>query len=269
MDQRRVLDQVREWATADENVRLVVLTGSVALGDAVDELSDLDLELYVLDPAPLLDGRDWYWRFGRVLVREELEDPDWHPTRLVYYVDGKIDFMIAPVEAAKRGISYARPYGVVLDKDGQADSLQLTSEPPRPPSAAEFEVCINWFFAAALMMAKCIVRGEPWMAKVREWDANTQLLQMIEWDHKARYGSEYDTWHLGAHMRQWMDSEIVTAVGECWADFSTHNMRAALFASVALFDRLSARTATVLRIEQFDSAPVRREIDRLLRVRGE
>jgi aminoglycoside 6-adenylyltransferase len=269
MDQHRVLDQVGEWATADDNVRLVVLTGSIALGDHVDDLSDLDLELYVLDPAPLLDGREWYRRFGRVLVREELENPDWHPTRLVYYVDGKIDFMIAPVEVAKRGIAYARPYRVVLDKDGLADSLQLTSEPARPPSAAEFEVCINWFFAAALMMAKCIVRGEPWMAKVREWDANTQLLQMIEWDHKARYGWDYDTWHLGGHLREWMDSEIVNVVGTCWADFATHNMRTALPASVALFDRLSARTAAVLRVEQFDSAPVRREIDRLLGVRAE
>jgi aminoglycoside 6-adenylyltransferase len=261
---------VRKWATPDENVRLVVLTGSVALGDhAVDELSDLDLELYVLDPAPLLDGRDWYGSFGRVLVREELEDPDWHPTRLVYYVDGKIDFMIASVEAAKRGIAYARPYRVVLDKDGLAESLWLSSEPARPPTPVEFDTCINWFYAAELIMAKCIVRGEPWMAKVREWDANTQLLQMIEWDHKARHGWDYDTWHLGAHMQEWMDSEIVTAFGTCWSDFSTHNMEAALSASVALFDRLSGRTATVLRIEQFDSAPVRREIDRLLGVRGE
>jgi hypothetical protein len=43
-------------------------------------------------------------------------------------------------------------------------------------------------------------------------------------------------------------------------------MEAALSASVALFDRLRARVATVLRIEQFDSVPVRREIDRLLGV---
>jgi aminoglycoside 6-adenylyltransferase len=116
------------------------------------------------------------------------------------------------------------------------------------------------------MMAKCIVRGEPWMAKVRDVGANTQLLQMIEWDHKARHGWDYDTWHLGAHMHEWMDSEIVTALETCWADFSTHNMEAALSASVALFDRLRARVATVLRIEQFDSVPVRREIDRLLGV---
>jgi aminoglycoside 6-adenylyltransferase len=86
------------WTSGDENIRLAVLTGSLAPGaDAADELSDIDFELYVLNPRPLLDRRDWYKRFGQVLVVEELENPDWHPTRLIYYVDGKIDFMIAEV----------------------------------------------------------------------------------------------------------------------------------------------------------------------------
>jgi predicted nucleotidyltransferase len=129
MDQERILDDVRRWASTDENVRLVVLTGSVAReGHAADELSDLDIELYVLDTAPLLNHGDWYQRFGQVLVVEELENPDWHPTRLIYYVDGKIDFMIAQVETAKGGIGYTRAYRVVVDNDGLADHLHLTSE---------------------------------------------------------------------------------------------------------------------------------------------
>ena len=93
MDQARVLDDVVAWATDDLNVRLVVVTGSFALGDH-DELSDLDIELYVRETHPLLEETAWFERFGDVLVTEALENPDWHPTRLVYYVDGKIDFMI-------------------------------------------------------------------------------------------------------------------------------------------------------------------------------
>jgi aminoglycoside 6-adenylyltransferase len=176
MDQGRILDDVRHWATTDENVRLVVLTGSVAReGHAADELSDLDIELYVLDTAPLPNHREWYQRFGQVLVVEELENPDWH------YVDGKIDFMVAQVEAAKRGIGYTRAYRVIVDKDELSDHLHLTSDPKaRPPIAAEFVRCINWFYAAALMCAKCSARNEPWMAKVRDEGLKTELLQMIE-----------------------------------------------------------------------------------------
>ena len=104
--------------------------GSLARGDdGADHLSDLDVELYVLDPAPLLDHREWYQRFGQVLVVEELEDPDWHPTRLIYYVDGKIDFMIADVKAARRSIGYTRPYRVLIDKDGLSEHLHTASDP--------------------------------------------------------------------------------------------------------------------------------------------
>ncbi len=266
MDQQRILDDVVTWASADDNVRLVVLTGSIAgVGDSADSMSDLDIEMYVRDPAPLLGRRDWYKRFGRVLVVEELEDPDWHPTRLIYYVDGKIDFMIAPVEAVMRGIGYTRVYRVLIDKDALSESLHTDPDPAaRPATAGELEKCINWFYAAALVWAKAIARDEPWSAKVREWDANNQLLHMIEWDHKARYGREYDTWHLGVHMRAWMDPEIVSALEACWADFSSQSMRSALSASVALFDRVSSRVSTARSIEPFESRLVREEIDRIL-----
>ncbi len=201
----RVLDDLRTWASADDNVRLLVLTGSLAREEgALDELSDLDIELYARDPQLLLDRRDWYHRFGEVRVVEELENPGWHPTRLIYYVDGKIDFMIAGVEAAKRGLGYDRPYRVLVDKDDLGKRLHAVPLHAGPPRAAEFSTCINCFYAAALMCARGIVRDEPWMAKVRDWDLKTQLLQMIEWDHKSRYGWDFDTWHLGIHMRQWM-----------------------------------------------------------------
>jgi len=74
------------------------------------------------------------------------------------------------------------------------------------------------------MCARCIVKEEPWMAKVQDWDLKIQLLQMIEWDHKSRYGWSYDTWHLGGRMREWMDPDIAAAPGPCWADFSNQNM---------------------------------------------
>jgi aminoglycoside 6-adenylyltransferase len=265
MDHPRLLDDILTWASADANVRLVVLTGSLAREEgAADQLSDLDIELYVRHPQLLLDRGDWYDRFGQVLVVEELENPDWNPTRLIYYVDGKIDFMIAGVDAAKRGVEYDRPYRVLVDKDGLGNRLHAVSLPARPPSSDEFSTCINWFYAAALMCAKGIVRGEPWMAKGREWDLKTQLLQMIEWDHKSRYGWNFDTWQLGRHMREWMDADIIERLRRCWADFSPENMTSALSASVDLFADLSARTANKLGLAWFDSDAVHHEIARLL-----
>jgi aminoglycoside 6-adenylyltransferase len=265
MNHARVLDDVCGWALDDENVRLVVVTGSLARDeDPTDELSDLDVELYVREPQLLLSHRDWYLRFGQVLVVEELENPGWHPTRLIYYVDGKIDFMIAAVDVAEQGIGYTRPYRIIVDKDDLGRYMRETSDPIASPTAAEVDLCVNHFYAAAMTWTKAIVRDEPWAAKVREWEANSQLLQIIEWDHRSRYGWHYDTWYLGVHMRRWMDRDIQDALTACWADLSTDHMISAVSASVSLFDDLMVRTRDALGLEPFDTSLVRRELARLL-----
>jgi len=212
MDHERVLEQIVGWATADDNIRVVVLTGSAALGlDHVHALSDLDVELYVAQPIMLLEDDAWYAQFGEVLVVESLPNPGWHPTRLVYYIDGKIDFMVGPVDALAT-VRYVRSFRVLLDKDRAADALPAV-EPlaTDPPTAASFRECIHWFYAAALMCAKCVVRDEPWQAKFRDWDLKQELLRMIEWDHKARYGWSYDTWSRGKRLKHWIDADLFEA----------------------------------------------------------
>jgi aminoglycoside 6-adenylyltransferase len=266
MDQERTLADVVAWAETEENIRLVVVTGSVARG-AADELSDIDVELYVRDPAPLLRERGWYRRFGDVLAVEELENPGWNPTRLVYYVDGKIDFMIAPLSVLEAGVSYVRPFRMVLDKDGLSDRLSADRTPMSPPPAEEFRWCVDLFTAAAVMEAKMIVRDEPWKAKLRDDEVKETLLQMIEWDHRVRYGWDFDTWHLGARMRQWMDAEVQHQLERCWWAFSLDEARAALRASIDLFDRLCRRTAAALGCTPFDAEKVRGEVERILATR--
>jgi aminoglycoside 6-adenylyltransferase len=268
VDRESTLAKIVAWATTDDNVRAVVLTGAAALGlENVDELSDLDVEFFVNDPPALLDDSSWYKQFGEVLVVEALPNPEWHPTRLVCYVGGKIDFMVAPKDALHKSV-YARPYRVLLDKD-QA-TANLTSVPlanNRPPGSAEFLTCINWFYSGALMCAKCIVRSEPWLAKNRDWDMKRQLRTMLEWDHKSRYGWAYDTWFNGKRLDQWIDADLRDALDQCWANFSSTETTDALWASIELFDKVSLRTASALGLTPFDSTPVRDEVERILGMR--
>jgi aminoglycoside 6-adenylyltransferase len=268
MDQKKALEEIVAWADADDNVRMVVLTGSVARDEDVDELSDLDIELYVRDPAELLNDRTWYGRFGDVLAVEELENPGWNPTRLVHYLDAEIDFMVAGLQALDAGVQYDRTYRVLLDKDGLGDRLAAGMTDVGPPTAEEFRRCVNWFTAAALLQAKDIARDEPWMAKMRDRDLKDQLLEIIEWDHRARYGWHFDTWHLGVHMRRWMDADVQDALDRCWASFSLADERTALLASIELFDRLCRRTADALGFEAFDRSRIEPEVERILRRRA-
>ncbi|HKF77542.1 MAG TPA: aminoglycoside 6-adenylyltransferase [Candidatus Dormibacteraeota bacterium] len=268
MEQDSLLATVVRWVRSEENIRLLVLTGSQADPRERDSLSDLDIELYVRDNRSLLRRVDWYHQFGEVLVVEALRNPGWHPTRLVYYAGGKIDFMIAPAAVLDRGVRYRGPYRVLVDKDGQAHRLGTDPDQSgHPPRASDYETCVNWFYAAALMCAKCLVRREPWAAKYRDWDLKVQLLQMITWDHKARYGWDYDTRYLGRRLHNWLDVDLAASLNACWGAFSEESMKAALLSSVDLFDKLSTRTAAALNIDAFDSSRVRSEIRRVLDLR--
>jgi aminoglycoside 6-adenylyltransferase len=265
VDHRRTLDELVLWATDEENIRLVVLTGSLARepGEA-DPLSDIDIELYVREPDALLRTRDWYRRFGQVVAVEELENEGWHPTRLVYFVGAKVDFMIGPVGALEAGVSYRHGFRVLLDKDRLGGRLSAETAPWTPPAPEEFRRCVDWFSAAAIMSAKAIARGEPWIAKGRDRDLKDELLRMIEWDHRCRYGQDYDTWYQGAHMREWMDVDVQASLELCWAGFSLEDTAGALEHSFRLFERLGAQTAEALGIEGFDLRRVRGEVNRLL-----
>lgn len=258
MDQQRILRQILDWALPLENIRVVVLTGSMARGpEHVHPLSDIDIELYASDPADLLDDDTWYQQFGEVLVVEALPNPGWHPTRLVYYVDAKIDFMVAPV-CALESTTYQRPFQVLLDKDGIATHLpSATLRLAGPPTQDEFLECINWFYAAAIMCARCIVRNEPWQSRYRDWDLKQQLLRLLEWDHKARYGWAYDTWSKGKRLKEWIDPELLSDLDACWSGVGEAESARALLQSVDVFDRLTRRTADSLEYPAFDSGAVR------------
>jgi aminoglycoside 6-adenylyltransferase len=264
VDHEQVISEVVAWATEEENIRLVVLVGSVGRGDAgVDELSDLDVQLYVTDPERLLADPTWHRRFGDVLVVENLPNPGWYPTRLAYYVDGKIDFILTPV--ADVGVDiYDEPFRVLLDKDQVAGRLPLDPAEHPIPDEAEFSECVNWFYAAAIMGARCVVRNEPWLAKVRDWDAKQELLKMIEWDHRARYGPDFHTWFLGKHLEQWVDSDVREALERCWGAFPVSDVGAALTATVELFDRLVWRTADALGLARPPIDAPRAEVVRIL-----
>jgi aminoglycoside 6-adenylyltransferase len=263
MDRAAMLDRIKSWVEAEENVRVLVVTGSVAR-EAADDLSDIDLELYVTDPTPLLESTDWYEAFGDVLVVEALPNTWWHPTRLVNYVGGKVDFMIAMV-ADISTVVYRRPFRVLVDKDEATGHLHVEPKGPRPsPTADEFLECVHWFYAEALMAAKCIVRDELWMAKSRDAELKTMLLRMLEWDHRARCGADCDTWYLGTHWREWMDPDVQAALIECWAGADAQSSAIALKNTIALFVRVSERTAAALGEPPFDHQKVGDEVQRCL-----
>jgi aminoglycoside 6-adenylyltransferase len=264
MDHLVMVDRVVQWAETDENIREVVLTGSVARGDH-DLLSDLDIELYAREPSELLDRRDWYDAFGDLLAVEELPNPEWIPTRLLYLVDGKIDFAIGDLRSFG-AVPYVRRFRVLVDKDNRRDELIQAGDASSPtaPTETQYTQCLNWFSAAALMEAKMIVRLEPWLAKLRDQDLKAQLLRMIEWDHRCRHGWDTDVWYGGKHIRQWADADVRAHLEACWAGFEPEEAIAGLRASMQMFERLAERTGSALGFPAFHHDRVQQEADRII-----
>ncbi|WP_432570102.1 aminoglycoside 6-adenylyltransferase [Kineococcus sp. SYSU DK005] len=267
MDYDEVIGALTRWAQAEENVRALLLTGSAAAGQ-VHPLSDRDIEVYALDPAPLLAEDSWWNRLGEVLVVERLHAADWYPSRIVYYAGGKLDLTVIDAQLIG-GLCRERPFRVLVDKDARAAQLTLARPAAPLPTAADLEQALHWGYSQALMCAKAAVREELWMAKVRDQGLKEQLLLFIEWDHRARYGPGFDTRYLGTRMGQWMDLEVRQALQECWGHLDAVDTAAALRASVELFARLAVRVQARLGFEPFDHQKLRAEIEAILATRPE
>jgi aminoglycoside 6-adenylyltransferase len=260
LDYQRTIDAIVRWAAQDSNVRAVVLTGSAA-AKSQHPLSDRDIELHVLDTSPLEESDDWWSHLGEVLAVERLENSDDQPTRLIYYVGGKLDFTLIGVDE-DRG-EYDRPFSVLLDKDGAAEWFELVERTPELPGQELFDECSNWAAAAALMIAKAIVRDEPWSIMTRDADFKAELLRMIEWDHNLRYGSDRDVRYLGTRMRQWMDADTQARLSRCGLTFDSDN-RPALRASLDLHQAVAGRVASRAGLIDFHHDAVRSEVERIL-----
>ncbi|MUM18926.1 aminoglycoside 6-adenylyltransferase [Mycobacterium sp. CBMA271] len=268
MNYGEVLEKLVAWALETENVRALVVTGSAVAGDA-HPLSDRDIEIYAADPDELAVEDSWWSSLGEVLVVERLEDEDLgYPTRLIHYAGGKLDFTLIPAEDLGE-TEHVRPFHVLLDKDGSApDPASVRPLDGELPDEDEFEECMHWGYAAALMCAKAVTREELWSAKRRDEDLKEELLQIIEWDHLMRYGTSHDTHYLGTRMNGWMDADIRDELGGCWGHLDAADTAAALRRTVDLFARLATRTGNALGFEPFRHERLRSEIEQILALRA-
>lgn len=109
MDYEQVIEKLKRWATADDRIRALVLTGSGATG-ATHPLSDRDIEVVTTAVEELLDDESWWMELGEVLVVERLENADGNPTRLAYYVGERSTSLFLLLTSWGRARTTGLPY---------------------------------------------------------------------------------------------------------------------------------------------------------------
>ena len=90
------LQKIISWAEKNDSVRMLIQTGShVRTDNTSDELSDLDIEMFVDDVSKFANSNLWTKEIDKVWVCLPLVNSVGDPTRLVIFKDGvKVDFTL-------------------------------------------------------------------------------------------------------------------------------------------------------------------------------
>lgn len=254
---QRILDRI------DERPEIVgvVMTGSRARSDGtVDDYSDHDLELFVVDPMDF-DTDEWVREIGKVWVSLPLTSDEGYPVRLVFYEGGeKVDFQIRPASefraraavgtldqiAYARADVWARGYRVLRDRDGIGSSLPRVPAPApsRPrPTESEYLAANTEFWFEAAHIPRYLMREELWIVQSRGWTMKKMLLQMLEWHAVATAKEDTDVWYDGTKMKQWVTADQWATLQRVFGHFDRADGWRALLATTDLFRDTSREVA--------------------------
>jgi aminoglycoside 6-adenylyltransferase len=250
-----LLDEIVRWATARDDVRALVMTGSRARPTGpVDAWSDYDIELFTTN-TDRYASNDWMAEIRPVwvclaLLRED--DPRYRMRLTVFSGGDKVDFAVAPVEMLREWVArralpdlYERGYVILLDKDDLASRLPApTYGAPRqpPPNKAEFQATVEEFWFEASHIPKYLFRDELWVVKFRDWTMKTLLLRMLGWYATANDPAS-DVWDIGGHMASWLDPTTRARLGSTFGRYEATDSWQALLSTTDLFRDLTAVTA--------------------------
>ncbi len=219
------LQQVLEWAAAEDTVRAVLLTSSLVNPYApVDRFSDLDIELVVTDLPLFLSDNGWIEGFGSIIAMvaegEEVFDGK-HAMRMVLYEDHtKIDFKIwaqekfrEEVQAAVMPEDWDVGYKVLIDKDELTTGMKAPAYTPvfiQRPSRETYNQVMNDLWWDMSYVAKCLWRDNLFYAKfMSENMMRTQYLEpLIEWYIGMQYDWQVSTNKRGRLFKQYLAPEL-------------------------------------------------------------
>lgn len=202
-----LLDKALALAQADDDIRAVILEGSLATHFQADELSDYDLNIYTRNAEKYLSDDQWLSQIGEVLLykKEQFQFyQDIVPMRLVLFRNrARIDFSFWPLRLLaeiargdKTYESYQNGYQVVVDKDhcaAQLPSPDGTGFLLAPPSRERFRQTLYDFWFEAYCVARHLVRRDLWYAKLIEnRSIKDHLFRMALWSHQAAHAWKPD-----------------------------------------------------------------------------
>jgi len=239
--------EVSRWAAGRTDVRAAVLLGSQARVDVpADPVSDVDVALFVDEPAAYLDEAAWVDHFGERLLsfREPTAVGGFEELRVLFRDGLEVDFAIVPAAVAldippEAGAVFARGFRVLYTDDISFPEREPSSLEPPPPTQERFDQLVNDFWYHLLWAAKKLWRGEVLVAKQAcdGW-LTGRLVELVRWRSDAS-----DTWHGIRFFERWAGGDVVDALRPTFARYEAADVARALRAKAELFGRLEDEVA--------------------------
>jgi molybdopterin-guanine dinucleotide biosynthesis protein A len=258
------------WARAHEDVRALVLVGSLARAETpADEWSDVDVVALVDEPARYLDDAAWVSELGKPVLTFLEPTAVGEIVERRVLLEGGVDVDVVPVPAAgaedrlhaAAGL-LRRGFVVLHDQIGigprLAEAAALPPERLPPPTEAEVdEVCADLWYHG-LWTAKKLRRGELWTAvECLDSYMRPRLLTLLRW--RALLAG-LEPWHGVRFVEEWA-GEPREVLASTFGGYDEDEIGRALWGLLDLSGRLERELRERLALTPVDRTEVARLID--------
>jgi aminoglycoside 6-adenylyltransferase len=260
-----ILNKIIEWAENESDIRVLILEGSRASNSYIDELSDYDLNVFVVNHNKYTSDNSWINKFDQVLIyqKEKFFYKNTEiPTRLVVYKNNpKVDFSFWPINILHEIIdnkilpeSYKNGYKVLLDKDKITDGILSPSNNGfliSKPTEDELLTTIYNFWFEAYCIVKYLKRDSLWYAKTLESGPIKKfLLKVMLWNESSKYDWKNNKIHLqGKNLETQVNKDIKKSLNDCFSKYSKSETWHSLIGMIDLFKRLSYEVTMKMNVE--------------------
>lgn len=251
-----ILIRIIEWAEREKHIRALILVGSRAGKESVDEFADFDIGVFAETHLPYTQNNQWLfdiWKIWVYVPEKFYRKNEIVRTRLVIFEDGiKVDFAfygLHVLDELADSDELNVGFKVLLDKDGTTKELKPASFEKlkrAKPTETEFVNRVNEFWFETYYAAKYLKRDELWLAKFIDCNLKKFLLEVIEWHEQSKHDWNYETYYSGKAMKSWASADTWESLHQTFARFDSDDSWRSLFATMNLFRQLALETAQML-----------------------
>lgn len=254
-----IMEKLLSYAIESELIQAMLLFGSRArVINVADKYSDYDIIFLVKDVDYFLITDQWLNQIEKYYISFQEPTVACGQERRVFFSDAMdVDFLFYDVKESERLVAdstiqsfFSRGYKILVDKINFKDVIERNKPFEKINTTfteKEFINLVNTFWFHSIWSMKKILRGETWSAKKCVDGYMKDLLrQVIERYSIAVNNKEFDVWHDGRFLDNWIDENIKKQLKTAYGTYDAVDIIRAMTNTMQIFGEISSKTAALL-----------------------